>query len=275
MNGTRMQVREANPDDTERIREVARSAMTASYALSPRQIDAIVEDQFGEERLPRDIDADDAVVLIAEDDVDGEQRTVVGLAQGGLDGGAIRWLFVDPEHRGKGIGTALFERTVERLRDGGADQVRALALEANGDGAQFFERFEFERTDEERVEIGDESLVQYVYTEASTAEGTTDAAETERGEADFPDAEVRDGVVTTTTGDGRQLYIDRDDDESGTENVFFPTYTDEAFTEQFGYYCSNCGSIDVSLDDMDRMECGNCGNSHASRSSESYDDSYL
>lgn len=276
-----MNLREANPDDAERVREVADSSMTTSYALSPQQIGAIVEDQFGEERLSRELDRDDALLLVAEDDVDGE-TTVLGVVAGGIDGetGEIRWLFVDPEHRGHGIGTELFETAVERLRDGGAERVRALTLEANTEGAQFFERFEFERTDERGVELGDESLVEYIYADPSTAEGTADSAETNADEADsthdeFPDAEIRDGAVVATTGDGREVYVDRDDEESGTEAPFFPAYDDEAFSEQFGYYCANCGSLDVALDDMDRMECGNCGNSHASRSSESYDDSYL
>ena len=277
-----MNLREANPDDTERIREVAESSMTTSYALSPQQIDGVVEDQFGEERLSDGMDDGDAVLLVAEDDMDGESTTVVGVVSGRVDGetGEIRWLFVDPEHRGKGIGTELFETAVDRLRDGGADRVRALTLEANTEGAQFFEQFEFERTDERRVELGDESLVEYVYADPSSAEGTADSAETNADEADsthdeFPGAEVRDGAVVATTGDGREVYVDRDDEESGTEAPFFPAYNDEEFAEQFGYYCSNCGSLDVSLDDMDRMECGECGNSHASRSSESYDDSYL
>jgi ribosomal protein S27AE len=66
-----------------------------------------------------------------------------------------------------------------------------------------------------------------------------------------------------------------DERESGEDGPFFVTYTDESLTEQHGYYCSNCGSTDVSMDSTDRLECGECGNEHATRSSEAYDGSYL
>lgn len=273
-----MELREPDSGDAERIREVARSAMTASYALSPQQIDAIVEAEFGDEQLAQAGADSDTVGFVAEDGNE-ESTTVVALALGGLDGntGAVRWLLVDPEHRGNGIGTELFETTVETLRDRGVEQVQANTLKANADGSRFFERFEYVRTDERPVEFEEESLVEYVYTEPSAASGEskTDSAKTDAGEVDFPDAEVQDGVLTATADDGQQVYVDRDHEESGTEDSFFPAYEDAEFTERFGFYCANCGSVDISVDTVDRMRCGECGNSHASRSSESYDDSYL
>ena len=63
--------------------------------------------------------------------------------------------------------------------------------------------------------------------------------------------------------------------DSGTEGPFFVAYTDEEYTEQFGYYCGNCGSLDTAMDNMERVECSECGNTHAERSGEAYDDSYL
>ena len=274
-----MELREPNSGDTERLRAVAQSAMTASYALSPQQIEAIVEDQFSDENLTRISDHSETVSFVAENGADEDSKTVVGLVTGSVEGdvGEVRWLLVDPEHRGNGIGTQLFETMVETLRDRGVEHVRANTLEANSEGAQFFERFEYVRTDERPVEIGDDSLVEYVYTEPSAAGGKskTDSAKTDDDEVEFPDTEVHGGVLTATTEDGQQVYIDRDDGESGTEDSFFPTYVDEEHTEQFGYYCANCGSLDVSVDSMDRLKCGECGNSHASRSSESYDESYL
>lgn len=272
-----MGLREPDASDTQRVREVARSAMTASYALSPQQIETIVEDGFNDERLARLFDDSDTVSFVAENGVDEESNATVGLAIGGLDGdaGEIRWLLVDPEHRDNGIGTALFETTVERLRDRDVEWVQANTLEANAEGAQFFERFDYVRTEERRIEIGDESLVEYVYTEPSIAGEKTDAAKTDAGEVEFPDTEVQDGVVTATTDDGQQVYVDTENGQSGTDDSFFPTYIDEAFTEQFGFYCANCGSLDVSVDSMDRLECGECGNSHSSRTSEAHDASYL
>ena len=272
-----MALREPSSGDTQRVREVARSAITASYALSPQQIETVIEEEFNDEHLGRLFDSSDAVSLVAENEVNEESNAILGLAIGGIDGdvGEVRWLLVDPEHRGNGIGTGLFETTVETLRDRDVERVGANTLEANAEGSQFFERFDYVRTEERRIEIGDESLVEFVYTEPSVAGEKTDSAKTDAGEAEFPDAEVRNGVVTATIDDGQQVYIDREDGQSGTENSFFPTYMDEGFTEQRGFYCANCGSLDVSVDSMDRLECGECGNSHSSRTSEAHDASYL
>ncbi len=266
-----MELREPTSDDTERMREVAQSAMTTSYALSPQQIETIAEEQFGEERLTRTFDDSDAVVLVAESD---EWDTVVGFVVGERDGseGEVRWLMVDPEHRGAGVGTQLFEAAVESLREN-AEHVSATTLEANTEGHDFFEQFGLERTDERRVDIGDESLVEYVYVESEAAdEAPTEAAE--EGD-DLPNAETRDGVTTATTEDGEEVYVDRDEVESGTDGPFYAAYTDEEHTEQFGYYCSNCGSLDTTMDNVERIECAECGNTHASRSNEEYDESYL
>jgi ribosomal protein S18 acetylase RimI-like enzyme len=266
-----MELREPTSDDTERMRELAQSAMTTSYALSPRQIETIAEEQFGDERLTRTFDDSDAVALVAESE---EWDTVVGFVVGERDGseGEVQWLMVDPEHRGARVGTRLFETAVESLRERGAERVSATTLESNTEGDDFFERFGFERTDDRRVEIGDESLVEYVYVEPEEADGTpTESAE----DAELPNAETRDGVTTATTNDGEEVYVDRDEEESGTEGPFYAAYTDEECTEKFGYYCSNCGSLDTTMDNVERIECAECGNTHVSRSTEEYDDSYL
>lgn len=255
---------------------MAQSAMTTSYKLSPKQIETVMEEQFGEERLAQLADDEDSDVLVAEGESRDGSATVVGVVVGGREGnaGEIRWLFVDPEHRGEGIGTRLFENVEEALRDRGVEYVQATALEANTDGAQFFERFGYERTDERQIEMGDESLKEYVYTEQSAVDSTADSART-GGDSEYPDAELDDGELTATTDDGQRVYVDRDADRSGDEAAFLEAYLDDAYTEQFGYYCTNCGSLNVSMDNMERIECEECGNTNASRSSEEYDDSYL
>ncbi len=264
-----MELREPENTDVERIRELVESTMTASYALSPQQIEAVLEENFSEDRLT---EAFEDIALVAENTID-EETTVAGIVRGTLtdEGGEVRWLFVDPEHRGEGIGTRLFETAVERLREQGAEPVRATTLEANREGEQFFEQFGLERVDDRQVEIGGESLLEYVYTESSTVS----ESETTESDADLPNTETENGVTTATTDDGQQVYINREEDESGTEAPFFVAYTDEEYTEQFGYYCANCGSLDTAMDDVGRVECTECANTHAERSDEAYDDSYL
>lgn len=247
--------------------------MTASYALSPQQIEALLEEGFDEERLTQQ--PDESITLLAENTIHGEETTIAGIveAEHTDEGGEVRWLFVDPEHRGQGIGTELFETAVEKLREQDAEPVRASTLEANREGNQFPEQFDFERADDRTVEVAGESLVEYRYTASSVeAESTTEQVEAFDG--NLPDTETENGVPTATT-DSQQVYINREEDDSGTEAPFFAAYTDEEFTDQFGYYCANCGSLDTTMDDVGRVECGECSNVHAERSEEAYDDSYL
>lgn len=273
-----MELREPETADVERVRELVESTMTTSYALSPQQIEALLEEDFGEDRLGRVFEDSDSVTLVAESTVDGGEITIAGIVEAGLleGGGEVRWLFVDPEHRGKGIGTQLFETAVERLRKQGAEPVTASTLEANREGDQFVEQFGFERTDDRSVEVAGESLIEYVYVESSADTGSAPEPETEgKADADLPNTETNNGVTTATTDDGQQMYINREEEDSGTDGPFFAAYTDEEYTEQFGYYCANCGSLDTTMDNMGRIECSECSNTHASRSDEAYDDSYL
>jgi GNAT superfamily N-acetyltransferase len=274
-----MELREAETNDTERIRALIESTLTASYALSPRQIDALLEDSFGEERL-EDAFGDDSVTLAAESTVDGTETTVGGIVEAAHDGdggtGEVRWLFVDPEHRGEGIGTRLFETAVERLRKQGAERIIATTFEANREGSQFFEQFGFGHTDDRQVELAGETLVEHVYAEHPTETETTSESDSEdHSDTDLPKTETTNGVTTATADNGQQMYIDLTEEDSGTEGSFFVAYTDEEHTDQFGYYCANCGSLDTAMDNMGRIECIDCSNVHAERSDEAYDDSYL
>lgn len=169
-----MELRESNPGDTEQIRNVVESSMTSSFRLSPQQIDGLVENVFSDDQLRTAFDDPDTVFLVSTAETEDRSDTVVGFFWGSVDDrrGNVRWLFVDPEHRGQGIGTRLFETGVEKLRDAGADELRAFALQAGMDGHQFYEQFGYEQTDERNVDIGDETLAQYVYT-ASGNSGTT------------------------------------------------------------------------------------------------------
>lgn len=251
--------------------------MTASYSLSPQQIDNIIDEQFAEERVTDLVERDDGLVVVLEDE---EFETIVGLAEGHIDGdaGEIRWLFVDPEHRGKGVGQELFEAVIEKLREDSAERIHANALDDNREGAQFFEEFGLAETGTRQVEYGDESFVEHRYALDSAERDSPSEHEgddLDPTEMALENTETRDGMTVATTDDGETVYLNREEVKSGTENPFFVAYTDEEFEEQFGYYCSNCGSLNTVRNAQDHIECTDCGNDHAPKSSESYDDSYL
>lgn len=256
-----MPVRAAESDDVDRIREVADSAITASHGLSPQDIETIVTEEFDADPLGQKLDDEGTVVLVAESDEDG---AVAGVAEGRHRDGVpvVQWLFVDPERRGRGHGTALFEAAVDELEGDGA--VRATALSSNQEGGAFYERFGYEQVDERDVDTGGESVYEQVYAPEDAATEQSDADE----DVEFPES----GTVTTDDG---ELHVDRDEGRAGTDGPFFAVYADEDGDDQYGYYCGNCGSLDTTMDEMERVECMECGNVHKPDGSEQYDESYL
>lgn len=297
-------IRSAERDDADRIHEIASSRMTADYALSPQDIEAIVDAEFDPDELRDRFDREGITAFVAE--IDAEDGTVLaGFVEVGDDDGdddgddAIRWLHVDPERRGQGVGTALFERALEELSSRGVDEPRALALEANTSSGAFFERFDFAQADQREVEFGGSDLVEYIFAEGASgddaagagspdagAESDSDAAdESDQADADSDDAdaaasapdaerdvEAADLPDSVTAEEGKTVAVG-DEPIAGNQGGFVPTFVDDDRTEQYGYYCLNCESTDVSMDSMERIRCENCGNTR--RPDEDYDDSYL
>lgn len=287
-----MELRPPTAADADRIAELVESSMTASYRLSPQQIEDVVDSEFSEDALPaagsddnndNDDDHNGGVTFVAEttagDDSDVPPETVIGYVEGHVDGdrGELTWLFVDPEHRGRGVGTALFESARDALGDAGASTLVATTLEENSEGHQFFERFDLERVGEREVEVAEVDLVETLYADSAAVD--VDAGRDHAGGAgdgrELPGTETHDGATTARTDDGDRVYLARDEAESGAEAPFLVAYVDEAHSERFGFYCANCGSLDVAMDDADRLDCPDCANEHATRSADSYDDSYL
>lgn len=226
-----MDIREATPTDSDRIGRIAESSFNSSFALSPEEIETLVEERFSESALDERLPDSDGWFLVAEAELDGE--TVLSGFLDGTAAGRIRWLHVDPEARGQGIGTAL----VEHLRAEHGD--RPLAWEVLDDaveGVGFCEQFGLAEQGRDSLEIGGHEY----------------------------------GVTLYAEGETRPL--DRDDPIPGREAPFFRTFVSGDREAPYGYFCSQCGSTDVTADGMDRLECGDCGNAHLA---DEWDGAYL
>ncbi|WP_372911180.1 GNAT family N-acetyltransferase [Salinigranum sp.] len=102
------------------------------------------------ESLAQHVVGDGVVVARAADDSDGPTvEGLVGFVMFGLEGGdyeqvvtrgVVHNLFVVPERRGEGVGSALLERAEEDLSAFGADVVSLEAMAANADARRFYER---------------------------------------------------------------------------------------------------------------------------------------
>ncbi|WP_158059514.1 GNAT family N-acetyltransferase [Halorussus halophilus] len=257
-------IRKGESGDVERIQELVESSMTTSYALSPQDIETIIDAAFSESALEDRIDNEETIVLVGEvDDV------LAGVTEATIsdDTAEIQWLHVDPERRGAGLGSALFERLTAELEERGIDEFRAVSLAANTSAGTFFERFDYEKVDERQTDLGGRETIEYIYTHGDHAsETSTDSAEPV---ADSLDDEYPE---TITTEDGEELYLG-DDPFQGSEGLFTATFSDPDRSERYGFYCLHCGSADVSMDELERVRCGTCGNTR--KPDDDYDGSYL
>ncbi|MBX0296724.1 GNAT family N-acetyltransferase [Haloarcula nitratireducens] len=258
-------LRPVEPEDAPRIEELVESSMTASYALSPQDIEMISESVFDADLIRERINASETIIVLAElDDV------VAGIVEASLDDdkAEIRWLHVDPERRGAGVGTALFERIQSALADEGIEEPRAVTLAANTSAGSFFERFGFEQLDERTTDIGGRETVEYVFVEQMDGETNQNTSSADASGADQP-SEIPETAPAT---DGTELHLGGDPFQ-GTEGWFVETFSDADRSEQYGYYCLNCRSADVTMDNMERVRCGDCGNTR--KPNDDYDGAYL
>ncbi len=247
-----MDIREATPADSDRIGRIAESSFNSSFALSPEEIATLVEERFSESALEARLSDSDGWFLAAETELDGE--TILGGFLDGTAAGRIRWLHVDPEARGHGIGTAL----VEHLRAEHGD--RPLAWEVLDDaveGVGFCEQFGLTEQGRDSLEIGGHEYGVTLYAEGDRAEESNEPA--------VP-------IPASVSAGGEVRPLDRDDPIPGRAAPFFRTFVSGDRESAYGYFCSQCGSTSVTADGLDRLECGDCGNVHLA---DEWDGAYL
>jgi GNAT superfamily N-acetyltransferase/ribosomal protein S27AE len=251
-----MNVRVPTTEETAEIRAIAERSFQTSYALSPLEIETIVENVFTEDVLTERIDDDgDGCVLVAESEDEAGSLPLAGFAELEPDS-TLRWLHVDPACRGRGAASALFGRA-RTVADESNQRLSARILEAANQGTGFLEQYGLKRADTARLEFDEVSFVEYVY----------------RTWGDAPDPNEPDvDVPSTVTVDGVELLLSHDNPVPGTEAPFFTIHEDDRDGQQYGFLCSSCGSTDVSADGLDRLECDDCGNTHLA---DQWDDAYL
>ena len=246
-----MTVRAAEPDDGERIQEVAEQSIRASYALSPDQIEVLLETEFSPDAVAERIDDDGRLLLVAEADSE-----VVGFAETDVDSGTLQWVQVAPAQRGNGVGTPLIDRVRTEAFERN-EEFTAVVLEEATEGRQFVERFGLNRSETRDVTFGSQEMTAHVYTGSASKEA-----------ANEPSVEVPE----YTEAEGTRRPVDHDERIPGIDAPFFPVYASDTRDEQYGFFCSSCGSTEVAADDLDRLECPVCGNKHRA---EEWDGAYL
>ena len=145
-----MEIRQATPEDIAAVQRIAERSWEHDYPdiLSRESVVVGVHEWYSEERLDDELGRSDAVVLVAD-----RQGEVVGFVHAawanGDDGpsreGDVLRVYVDPDHRGEAVGSALLETAVATLFERDVERVRAMVLAENAPGKAFYRSHGFER----------------------------------------------------------------------------------------------------------------------------------
>jgi GNAT superfamily N-acetyltransferase/ribosomal protein S27AE len=249
-----MNVRPAESADREQISAIAHDSLQSSYSLSPDQIEMILEEEFDDTSLSDLLNDAETAVLVVDEVVD-ETETVRGFITVEIGTEAtIRWLHVDPAARGEGVATALLDRVREQFSE---KPLGACILDEAVEGGDFLKGFGLKEGDHDHILVGGEEFAVTMFTEGQSTETSTDPTVT---------------VPESVTVDGVDRSVDRDESVPGSKAPFFTVYAADDEEDRYGYFCSQCGSTNVSVDGLDRLECGDCGNTHLA---DEWDDAYL
>ena len=137
-------IREARADETETLLAIQRDACVSAFAhiFPPERYpfpDELIARVWDDALADRDVE-----VYVAE--ADGEPVGSVSVGDGFL-----RTLYVVRAHWRAGIGSALHDHALERLRLGGCSTARLWTLEENWDARRYYEKRGWALTEETRV----------------------------------------------------------------------------------------------------------------------------
>ncbi|MFC6717653.1 DUF5816 domain-containing protein [Natrialbaceae archaeon GCM10025810] len=63
-----------------------------------------------------------------------------------------------------------------------------------------------------------------------------------------------------TTDDGETVYVSERAGDKGSKGPFLVAYESPDGRNRYGWFCTNCESLDNAMDAMGRIQCNVCGN---------------
>jgi ribosomal protein S27AE len=184
------------------------------------------------------------MVFVVDETVDGTETVYAFITVEVGTRATIRWLHVDPEARGKGIATGLLNRVRKEFVE---TPISACVLDEAVEGGNFLKGFGLKESGHDQILLGGEEFDVTMFSEGQKTETPNEPA--------VP-------IPESVTVDGASRSVNRDESLPGREAPFFTVSRVDDEEDAYGYFCSQCGSTDVSADGQGRLECGDCGNSH-------------
>lgn len=150
-------IRHAEAGDIEEIHEVAMESWKDAYSdiIPEKIIEEIVDDWYSEEDLVQQVE--DPIFFVAEQD-----GNIVGFVHASVEDeeAQLHRIYLRPESQGRGIGSSLYNRVEEEIREKGGESVRLEVLSENEKGLNFYLHQGFKEVKEEVVELNTEEVRQ-------------------------------------------------------------------------------------------------------------------
>ena len=236
-----MEIREATPADSDRIREIAERSFQSSFALSPEEIVTLVGAEFSEGRWPSGCRTRTAGSSSSKPRSKGRQcwaGSSMGRRSDEYAGST------STRTRGQGLGTGL----VEHLREEHGDHpIVWEVLDDAVEGGEFCDQFGLGEHGRDWLDIGGHEFAMTFCAKGHRVD--------EPNEPTVPAPE-------RVSVDGESRPLARDDLLPGREAPFLRIFASSEMGSPYGYFCSQCGSTAVSTNGLDRLECSDCGNVH-------------
>ena len=67
-------------------------------------------------------------------------------------------------------------------------------------------------------------------------------------------------MQTWSTDDGKTVYVSETDGDRGSKGPFLVAYESSDAECRYGWFCTNCESLETAMDSMGRIKCNQCGN---------------
>ncbi|MEV4278014.1 GNAT family N-acetyltransferase [Actinoplanes xinjiangensis] len=147
-------VRAARDEDAEAIADICARGYRRTYPalLSSAFIERMIAEFYQVERVSKEVHPAPPGWLGYQ--VVEEDGRVLGAAGGGLltpGVGELFVLYLDPDERGRGLGTLLLDRVTGQLRESGATEMWVAALDGNELGIPFYEARGFRKVERRRT----------------------------------------------------------------------------------------------------------------------------
>jgi len=255
-----VRIRPSSQVDRSDIYETVQRSFRTSYALGRAKIETILASEFSPTELTVRIESPGSRLFVAATSESNDPGAgVLGFVDLGPDP-TLRWLYAHPGDRSRGGGTAL----VERVRDGPSSRLAPFAariLESPRGGERFLDRFEPTWTGSTIREAGSREFRERLYASGRESRGADESPGERRNGAAVDDRSRPRDVEMEGTAGGVETPGD-EDESSETDAPFYVVYESEEHEKRAGFFCSRCGTADVSRNVADRLECNECENTY-------------